>query len=220
MMVVLISSTLPDEPELDPKIAILLSLFAFFSFLFSFFFPGNGVDSMRCMGDDVKIRVEAEEGSVAQSPRTSHSQVVDTWTWSQHPRPSSSLKSPDTSCSVVVVWSLLSLVVLLDLIWESTVSCLFLFFCPWWHTELRSPPPALQGTYVLLALSIAVLKFALASQLLCVLLFELLLAMLLPRLSSLLGLVGLATIPMASAYDDNANIKSIPVHLHLLPVIY
>lgn len=127
MMVVLISSTLPDEPELDPKIAILLSLFAFFSFLFSFFFPGNGVDSMRCMGDDVKIRVEAEEGSVAQSPRTSHSQVVDTWTWSQHPRPSSSLKSPDTSCSVVVVWSLLSLVVLLDLIWESTVSCRFVF---------------------------------------------------------------------------------------------
>ena len=219
-MVVLISSTLPDEPELDPKIAILLSLFAFFSFLFSFFFPGNGVDSMRCMGDDVKIRVEAEEGSVAQSPRTSHSQVVDTWTWSQHPRPSSSLKSPDTSCSVVVVWSLLSLVVLLDLIWESTVSCLFLFFCPWWYTELRSPPPALQGTYVLLALSIAVLEFALFSQLLCALFFELLLAMLLPRLSSLLGLVGLATIPMASAYDDNANIKSIPVHLHLLPVNY
>ena len=72
MMVVLISSTLPDEPELDPKIAILLSLFAFFSFLFSFFFPGNGVDSMRCMGDDVKIRVEAEEGSVAQSSRISH----------------------------------------------------------------------------------------------------------------------------------------------------
>lgn len=180
---------------------------------------------MRWMGDDVKIRVEAEEGSVAQSP--SHqphpvsdiSQVVDTWTWSQHPRPSSSLKSSDTSCSVVAVWSLLSLVVLLGLIWESTVSGLFVF-SPWWHTELRSPPPALQGTYVLLAFPIAILKFALFSQLPCVLFFERLLAMLLPRLSSLLGLVGLATIPMASAYEDNANIKSIPVHLHLLSMIY
>lgn len=34
--------------------------------------------------------------------------------------------------------------------------------------------------------------------------------MLLPRLSSLLGLVGLATVPLANAYDDS-NIKSIPV---------
>lgn len=39
------------------------------------------------------------------------------------------------------------------------------------------------------------------------------LALYLPNmlLSSLLGLVGLASVPLASAYDDNANIKSIPV---------
>lgn len=44
--------------------------------------------------------------------------------------------------------------------------------------------------------------------------------MLLPRLSSLLGLVGLATVPVANAYDDNANIKSIPVRLRFHPVVY
>lgn len=38
--------------------------------------------------------------------------------------------------------------------------------------------------------------------------------MLLPRLSSLLGLVGLASVPVASAYDADSNIKSIPVRLH------
>ena len=38
-------------------------------------------------------------------------------------------------------------------------------------------------------------------------------------LSSLLGLVGLASVPLASAYDDNANIKSIPVCENSCPVI-
>lgn len=37
-------------------------------------------------------------------------------------------------------------------------------------------------------------------------------------LSSLFGLVGLASVPLASAYDDNANIKSIPVS-NLFPVM-
>lgn len=37
-------------------------------------------------------------------------------------------------------------------------------------------------------------------------------------LSSLLGLVGLASVPLASAYDDNANIKSIPVCENSCPV--
>lgn len=37
-------------------------------------------------------------------------------------------------------------------------------------------------------------------------------------LSSLLGLVGLASVPLASAYEDNANIKSIPVRELSCPV--
>ncbi|EYE97696.1 legume-like lectin family protein [Aspergillus ruber CBS 135680] len=43
--------------------------------------------------------------------------------------------------------------------------------------------------------------------------------MLLPRLSSLLGLVGLATVPLTNAYDDS-NIKSIPLRTHSLSPPY
>ncbi|RLL98580.1 hypothetical protein CFD26_100535 [Aspergillus turcosus] len=41
--------------------------------------------------------------------------------------------------------------------------------------------------------------------------------MLLPRLSSLLCLAGLATLPVTSAYNDDENIKSIPLRLVLAP---
>ncbi|KAF7587129.1 hypothetical protein BBP40_007678 [Aspergillus hancockii] len=40
--------------------------------------------------------------------------------------------------------------------------------------------------------------------------------MLLPRLSSLLCLAGLATVPVAKAYDGDENIKSIPLRTHSL----
>ncbi|PLB39518.1 legume-like lectin family protein [Aspergillus candidus] len=44
--------------------------------------------------------------------------------------------------------------------------------------------------------------------------------MLLPRLSTLLGLAGLASIPAASAYDGDDNIKSIPLRTHSLSPPY
>lgn len=43
--------------------------------------------------------------------------------------------------------------------------------------------------------------------------------MLLPRLSTLLGLAGLASIPAASAYDGDDNIKSIPVGTALIVLL-
>ncbi|KNG79963.1 lectin family integral membrane protein [Aspergillus nomiae NRRL 13137] len=44
--------------------------------------------------------------------------------------------------------------------------------------------------------------------------------MLLPRLSSLLCLAGLATMPVANAYDGDENIKSIPLRTHSLAPPY
>ncbi|KAI9934912.1 hypothetical protein ASPWEDRAFT_660033 [Aspergillus wentii DTO 134E9] len=44
--------------------------------------------------------------------------------------------------------------------------------------------------------------------------------MLLPRLSSLLGLLGLATLPVANAYDGDENVKSIPLRTHTLDSPY
>jgi mannose-binding lectin 2 len=41
--------------------------------------------------------------------------------------------------------------------------------------------------------------------------------MLLPRLSSLLCLAGLTTLPVASAYSGDENIKSIPVRKTISP---
>jgi mannose-binding lectin 2 len=44
--------------------------------------------------------------------------------------------------------------------------------------------------------------------------------MLLPRLSSLLCLAGLATLPVTSAYNGDENIKSIPLRTHSLAPPY